>query len=629
MMIEQPVAFILPKPWDGQRFTIERFGELSFLVGPNGSGKSRFADSLKAVLPNTRLLGTDRLEGMSITSFAAFYGDRFVGGLQKNQFDHFRQAGNRGSGIDAFIILEERPDIRVIVEATLSSLFNRDIMLEWDSGNLVPKARLSRTGDSYRMDREECHGIRELLVLLTHLHNDQQAFLIIDEPELNLHPQYQSFFIQEVRKIAGTHTPGSSRKGVFLITHSPFILDLRTINDLQSVFCFSADHTPPKFIASLQETEQTRLVSLIPRLNVHHKQLFFADNPVFVEGVSDAQFIEAIQERRKTSITAAGSCLIDVGGCEEVTKYVELCRHYGKEAYFLFDLDSLFVGSLRQCLRIDGSISDFLASVGVGGDFGGYCGALDRELTGAVRAVEAATNAQDAIAGLQRYFQTLPDDPKKLAKQRVAVLIGIAANREALLPFLTEQRVSSIEGRLRQIQAALRTKNILLLGGGALEHYLPSYSGDRYALSDGAKKTAVAAEVALLATGAVDNCLEDRYGELFRCIERLPAKPPVDTENVLRGYVSGYIHELQGLVVSKPDWGKDQIIAHFNSSQSGLGKLITLTEFERPKDGEFLAVLKIAGPQSRLVDVSHETNAGMRRFAFRSEAEPAAVVRGS
>ena len=566
---------------------------------------------------------------MSLSTLVSLIGDRFAGGLQKNQFSFFREAGVAGSGFDAFIILEERPDIRVIVEATLSSLFNRDIMLEWDSGNLVPKARLSRTGDFYRMDREECHGIRELLVLLTHLHNDQHAFLIIDEPELNLHPQFQSFFIQEARKVAGTHVPGTSCKGVFLITHSPFILDLRTMNDLQSVFCFSAEHAPPEFINSLQEAERTRLVSLIPRLNVHHKQLFFSDNPVFVEGISDAQLIEAIQERRKTSITAAGSCLIDVGGCEEVTKYVELCRHYSKEAYFLFDLDSLFTGSLRQCLRIDGSIADFLASVGVGGDFAIYCGALDRELTDAIKDVETAANAQDVVAGLQTYFQTLPENPKKLAKQRVAVLIEIAANREALLPLLTEQRIASIEGRLRQVQAALRTKNIFLLGGGALEHYLPSYSGDRYVLSDGAKKTAVAAEVALLATGTFDNCLADRYRELFHCIEALPAKPPVDIENVLRGYVSRYIHELQDLVVSKPDWGKDQIIAHINSLQSGLGKLITLAEFERPKDGEFQAVLKIAGPRLRLVDVSHETNAGMRRFTFRSEAEPTVVTSGS
>jgi hypothetical protein len=63
--------------------------------------------------------------------------------------------------------------------------------------------------------------------------------------------------------------------------------------------------------------------------------------------------------------------------------------------------------------------------------------------------------------------------------------------------------------------------------------------------------------------------------------------------------------------------------------QSGLGKLITLAEFERPKDGEFQAVLKIAGPRLRLVDVSHETNAGMRRFTFRPEAELTVVTSGS
>ena len=473
------------------------------------------------------------------------------------------------------------------------------------------------------MDREECHGIRELLVMLTHLHNNQHDFLIIDEPELNLHPQFQAFFIQEVRKVASVPAPGTSKKGIFLITHSPFILDLRTADDMQSVFCFSADHTLPRFINRLNDTERTRLVSLIPRLNVHHKQLFFADNPIFVEGVSDAQLIESIQGRRKASITAAGSCLIDVGGCEEVTKYIDLCRHYGKQAYFLFDLDSLFLGSLRQCLRGDGSVAEFLSSLGLGTDFSSYCGTLDQELTKAIRLIEAAKAPQtnEVIIALQSYFLTLADDAKKIARQRVAVLVEIAANSGELSPTLGNKSMGDIIGRLRQIQTALQAKRIFLLGGGALEHYLPSYSGGRYVLNASAKKTAVATEVALLATGAIDNSLHDRYGELFQCIVALPAKPPVDTEKVLRGYVSSYIHELQGLVVSKPDWGKAQLVAHFQTSQSGLGRLIKIDKFERSNGNEFRAVLKIVGAEARIVDVSHETNAGMRTFAFRSEPQ--------
>jgi hypothetical protein len=115
-MIEQRVAFNLPKPWDNQPFTIERFGELSFLVGPNGSGKSRFADSLKTSLPNARLLGTDRLEVMARRVMSDHFGDHFAGGFQRNYFQRFREAGKTGSGLDTFVILEERPDIRVIIE---------------------------------------------------------------------------------------------------------------------------------------------------------------------------------------------------------------------------------------------------------------------------------------------------------------------------------------------------------------------------------------------------------------------------------------------------------------------------------------------------------------------------------
>jgi hypothetical protein len=338
-----------------------------------------------------------------------------------------------------------------------------------------------------------------------------------------------------------------------------------------------------------------------------------------VEGISDAQLIEAIQQRRRASITAAGSCLIDVGGCEEVTKYVELCRHYGKEGFFLFDLDSLFLGSLRQCLRDDGTIGAFLAKLGLGGDFASYCGALDRELTKAVREIESTENAQGVVADLQTYFGTLSQDAKRLARQRVAVLVEVSGSRDVLLPILTPELVADIEGRLNQIQAALRLKHVYLLGGGALEHYLPSYVGARYALNDAAKKKAVASEVELLATGAVDSTLAERYGELFECIKALPAKPPVDTDSVLRAYVSNYIHDLQGLVVSKPDWGSEQFGAHFRASQDGLGKLITLVEFERPNESEFRAVLRITGPQGLHVDVTQDTNAGMRRFTFRTE----------
>jgi hypothetical protein len=622
-MIEQRVSFALPKPWNNELFSVERFGAVSFLVGPNGSGKSRFAESLKQNLPNARLLGTDRLQGMGLNQGFGLFGDNLAQGFQKNFFPQFKQAGiNFGSGVDTFIILEERPDIRIIVEATLSNLFNRDINLEWDSGNLVPKALFGRTGDSYRIDRDECHGIRELLVLPTHLYNDQNQYLIIDEPELNLHPQFQSFLMQEVRKVAGQPIPGTRKKGVILITHSPFMIDLQSMDDLHSVFSFSSDHSVPRFIATLDEAVNRRLSSLIPRLNVHHKQLFFSDNPIFVEGILDAQLIEAIQERRQVSITAAGSCVIDVGGCEEVNKYLEFCRQFHKSAYFFYDLDSLFFGNLRQGIRADGTIAEFLAALGLGGDFGRYCGELDRKLTEAVQKVRESTERNENVVQLRSYIEGLADGgelrDKNLARARVAVLIDLRGRRQDIAHIVSEVLAADIEGRLAQIVEVLRAKNVLLLPGGALEHYLPSYQGDRYALSDAAKRAAVDTEVALLSSGALDCVLAERYGDLFAKVTALPAKAPVDTDSVLMRYLGDYVHGLQGLVIAHPDWGAERFNAHFSASSLGLGKLFSVSEFVRKNGNEFNATIAVVGPEVRIARVSHDTNAGMRRI----ELEP-------
>jgi hypothetical protein len=166
-------------------------------------------------------------------------------------------------------------------------LFDRKILLEWDSGNLIPKAILGGSSSSYRLDTDECHGIKELLVLLTHLFNDEHDYLIIDEPELNLHPQFQAYFMQEVRKVAGN--PSEGKKAVILVTHSPFILDFKSIDDVKSVFSFDLQHSLPRNIQDIDAALSSRLSTLVPRLNVHHKQLFFSDNPIFVEGAVECQ----------------------------------------------------------------------------------------------------------------------------------------------------------------------------------------------------------------------------------------------------------------------------------------------------------------------------------------------------
>jgi len=626
-MIAKSISFDLPLPWTGGKFETETIGRINFLVGPNGSGKSLFAEALKSHLPETRILGTDRLSGMEHTSpYKDLLGDRFANGLAKNQFHYFKKAGDQGFGLDTIVLLEERMDLRIQVEATLSDLFNRRIMLEWDSGHLIARVQVGDTGSSYRLDRDECHGIKELLVLLTHLYNDEYPYLIIDEPELNLHPQYQAFFMQEVHRVAGDPSAESTRKIIFLVTHSPFILDFRSVDDVKSVISFDLDHSIPKRLLNLDAAATKKLSSLVPRLNVHHKQLFFSDNPIFVEGNLDAQLVGAMQEARGVSVAGAGSCIIDAGGCEEVNHYLELCTALGKKAYFLYDLDSLFRGNLRACIGGDGLVQSFLLTAGVGNNFSKYCGELERKLSGVIDQLLCLDAMDDPLVQLTAFLRSLGPrrkewNSKAWPKARVAVMTAISRNREDLVRALSRSDVEEIEGRIGQIVAALRAKNVLLLPGGTLERYLPSYCGDPYVLTDDAKRNAVTSEIQLMADRMTDVDMEDRYTALYRAVSELPSKPSVDTDPVLRDYIGHYMHQLQSALVHNPSWGQDQAQKHMNEKQPATSRVFSIQKLKRVNDNEFSAVVMIAemlGQGKRFVQVDHKTNAGMGEFTIES-----------
>lgn len=410
-----------------------------------------------------------------------YWGDSLRSGYDKESFEHLRAAGVQGSGIDTFLLLEDRLDLRIRVEATLSHLFGRDLTLEWDSGRLVPMATRREDGESYRLDRDECHGIKELLVLLTHLYDSKHEYLIIDEPELNLHPQFQAYFMQEVRKIAGTTSHPERRKVVFLITHSPFILDLRRDEDLKSIVSFDLAYSVPKQIARATPDVSSAVLAT-GRLNAHHKQLFFSDNPIFVEGVGDALLIEGLMEAGGVSAAAAGSCIIDCRGAEEVNHYLKLCQGLGKTAYFIYDLDSVFKGQLAACLRNDGTIGSFLAAAGVGTDFPKYVGELKKRLTalidvlmegGFVGSLERLGRFFDRFGGVRKEWAS-----EHLAKAWVATMTMMSLSRDEIVAAATDDIVQDIEGRWQTVLKGLAKKNIHVLPGGTIERYLRSVGAE-------------------------------------------------------------------------------------------------------------------------------------------------------
>ena len=505
------------------------------------------------------------------------------------------------------------------VEATLSHLFDREIILEWDSGNLIAKARRLGDNASYRLDRDECHGIKELLVLLTHLYDANNKCLIVDEPELNLHPQYQAFFMREVRRVAGDPATNQNKKVVFLITHSPFILDLRSEDDLKSVMSFDLRYSVPKQVCNL-DLDMSSPVPFTRRLNAHHKQLFFSDNPIFVEGIHDAWLVEAMMEARGVSVAGAGSCIIDAGGVEEVNQYLKLSQGLGKDAHFLYDLDSLFRGNLRACIGQDESVRSFLASAGLGNDLAQYCGQLERKLRCLIDQLLAQSplpNLSRLVVFLNNLGQRRQWTHDQWAKARTALMTAISKYRDDIVSVASLHLVEDIEGRRDQILTALKEKNIHVLPGGTIERYLPRYSGEDYELTSDAKRDAAYAELEEMTNLASEEALADRYGDFYVAVCNLPSKTEVDVDTVLRNHLSDYVHELQRTVVNNPDWEGAQIQQRLETLQPSRQGVFDIHQFERNSDGGFSAtigVIEMLGQLKRVVRVNDSTNAGMGDF---------------
>lgn len=543
----------LQVPWKNENFEMSEIGYINYLVGANGTGKSQFSEHLKNFFNKNnlkcRVLSADRLNGLGFSSKNIQSGhggyvankSHFHDGFGKKEFSHYKiGAEELDTGIDAFVLLEEKLDLKIKIEAILSQVLHRDIRLEWDSGKLVPMTYNIQQATEYEL-KKESHGIKELLVLLTHLYDDSHKVLIIDEPELNLHPQYQAFLLEHIRKVSGN--PSEDKKIIYLISHSPFILDFQTIDDLKSVICFHSDFRKPSFIENLDPTDEEKIKQIIPKLNVHHKQLFFANTPIFVEGIFDAQFIKAIQEKRAVSLEGSGSTVIDVGGNEQLSSYYLLSKLFGKKSLFIYDLDSIFFSSqLRVNAEESDAINQFLVQLGIGSNFQDIWGQFNRTLSN----LKEELRNKDSI--YKSYIDTIAiDDSKKGKKESYALLIFCKYYSDEAKNLVSN--VSQIDLQLKQLENVIKSFEeigIYILEDGAIENYFPSYVGNKFSIDDNKKRECLNAEIDWMINECQSNEeLSTRYSKLYNIMEKLPSGNIIDYKKVIESNLKDLIHKIQ------------------------------------------------------------------------------------
>ena len=472
-MIEVNVKAKIPFLWGKASFEKSNWTNVNLIVGQNGSGKTLLAEQIA---------------------------EQFnAAGYDINFLCAERQADDDAA---AMRTIRENQAVRQKIEDVLSNMFAKAIRFEEAPGGrlvaiVVNKAR----GVEYNLKQGECHGLKEILTLLVALYGNpsgKKNCLILDEPELHLHPQFQQFFMNCIRE-ASAQDP---KRVFFLITHSPYFIDLNFAEDLLGVVVCHVNRAPTS-IDSLSENDEQMFRRFLPRFNTYHKQFFFSDKQIFVEGYTDQQLFTRLLSCVENKMGSAGTGVIDVGGKDELGVFFKVCSLLGTDGRIITDLDSLFCGKLREEVCADERTQNFLDAQREKQDgfyvslftrkelskritleklifrLERYLGALG-EFLGRMETRADSSPASDGADDLDILVEKIKDlyakheNPENMDTFKTVVLMGVTLLRERLeqaLPLPLAASLGQILNLANLIFAAIECSRVYILRRGCIEHY--------------------------------------------------------------------------------------------------------------------------------------------------------------
>ncbi len=319
-------------------FEIKLYSGLTIFVGPNGSGKTRtlkeMRDYFKSEGNKVRYLSSNRLGEMeqyrsTIDQYSYSIEDYSVGDLWK------KKARYKIETISGdFFAMDEKRDVYIKVAERLSIMFGREIHLEWNAGQL--KVYFEKKGDleGYSVVLE-ASGLVNLVSILAALYDDDMEILLIDEPEVSLHPQLQAYLLKEIKKIIKLYN-----KTVVISTHSTEFLSFSTVEDFCNLVFFDENTTPIQLQPDRDELKNKKLKDFLFIMSQMYKNGFFAKNIFLLEGTSDLIVCQFLINKFNLEVAAAGTQIIPVDGKGQFTTISKLFRLLNKKVTILTDLDS-------------------------------------------------------------------------------------------------------------------------------------------------------------------------------------------------------------------------------------------------------------------------------------------------
>jgi putative ATP-dependent endonuclease of OLD family len=190
-------------------------------------------------------------------------------------------------------------------------------------------------------------GVREALRLMLDIELDDPQIMLIEEPEIHLHPALETSVMRYLKRKSETSQ-------IFLTTHSTNFVDSGEYSAIHFV------RKAPSTTSILLTAEQA--ADILPEnLGLRLSSLFMYEKIVFVEGSSDEDILREWATTLSINLSQANVGFVTLGGSRNIkhfaaAKITDFLRRRGVETWFVLDRDENGkedIETLRDSFHLD------------------------------------------------------------------------------------------------------------------------------------------------------------------------------------------------------------------------------------------------------------------------------------
>ncbi len=310
---------------------IDQFSKFNILVGPNNAGKTNILDAIEFFF-NPEKPQLKKRDSEMILSLSGESKDLVVkeGKLQSNP-DY----------INSLVRIDKNPSFELIATEKLPSFKSShpkkykkfSSALESNFQNIQISEELFRANVKTDHGKESLRrmgdGFKRLFVILFYLYHPTYEIILIDEPELHLHPSVIKKFLKILEK-------NNLQKQVVMTTHHPTLVQAKYLDKTWRV---SRDADRSTSVYMFDEHSSLDVDRLVQEINDDNSAMLFADKVLLVEGVSDSILMRGLIDNfypGKKDIKVIYS-----GGVGDIDLYEKVCDIFKIPYAVMIDGDML------------------------------------------------------------------------------------------------------------------------------------------------------------------------------------------------------------------------------------------------------------------------------------------------